>query len=145
MQRSGLAIGVVIVAAAVAGGLLLVLESGGDEGARAPEVEAPASPSPADRLVEANRLPRRVRPGALVFLEAGCEHCHTYAGEGTPNVDARDLTAVGAGQGKDAAYFRRYVTRPREFGNRVMPSFAALGQTDLQALVEFLAASKGSG
>jgi len=53
-----------------------------------------------------------------------------------------DLTAIGATN--DASYFVQYLTNPAAFGNTVMGSYAYLGQENLAALGEFLAASKGT-
>ena len=70
-----------------------------------------------------NNLPDSVHEGALIFAGAGCLNCHTYAGSGSSNVGAPDLTAIGAESGKDAAYFAKYVDNPRDFGNNIMPIF----------------------
>jgi menaquinol-cytochrome c reductase cytochrome b/c subunit len=96
-------------------------------------------------IMEANNLPESVRPGLELFFQSGCTNCHTYAGEGSSNLGAPDLTDIGSQEGKDAAYFQRYVANPAQFGNTVMPQFADLGEENLQQLGEFLAASKGGG
>ena len=96
-------------------------------------------------VMAANNLPESVRPGLELFFQSGCTNCHTYAGEGSSNLGAPDLTDIGSQEGKDAAYFQRYVANPAEFGNTVMPQFADLGEENLQQLGEFLAASKGGG
>jgi menaquinol-cytochrome c reductase cytochrome b/c subunit len=95
--------------------------------------------------VERNNLPENARPGALLFAQSGCQQCHTYLGAGSSNLGAPDLTDIGAQEGKTPDYFTRYVTDPREFGNTVMPQYAALGEENLRNLGIFLAASKGSG
>jgi cytochrome c553 len=79
--------------------------------------------------------------GAELFAVSGCLNCHTYMGQGAGNLGAPDLTEVG--QSNDAAYFVRYLTNPSAFGNTVMGSYAYLGEENLAALGEFLAASKG--
>jgi cbb3-type cytochrome oxidase cytochrome c subunit len=79
--------------------------------------------------------------GAELFAQSGCMNCHTYLGEGNANLGAPDLSAVGATN--DAAYFVQYLTNPAAFGNNVMGSYSYLGQENLAALGEFLAASKG--
>jgi cytochrome c2 len=96
-------------------------------------------------VMAANNLPDGVKPGVELFFESGCTSCHTYAGEGSSNFGAPDLTDVGSQEGKEAAYFKRYVANPREFGNNVMPVFQSLGDENLQQLADFLAASKGGG
>ncbi len=79
--------------------------------------------------------------GAKLFAESGCLNCHTYLGQGSGNLGAPDLSAVGATN--DAAYFVQYLTNPAAFGNTVMGSYSYLGEENLAALGEFLAASKG--
>ena len=79
--------------------------------------------------------------GAELFAVSGCLNCHTYLGQGSGTLGAPDLSAVGATN--DAAYFVQYLTNPAAFGNTVMGSYAYLGQENLAALGEFLAASKG--
>ena len=97
-----------------------------------------------------NNLPESAHQGALIFAGSGCLQCHTYSGDGSSNLGAPDLTAIGAQSGKDAAYFAKYVANPREFGNNVMPVYGAtnggsLSDEQLQQLGVFLAASKGGG
>jgi menaquinol-cytochrome c reductase cytochrome b/c subunit len=99
-----------------------------------------------------NNLPdtENVHQGALIVAGSGCLNCHTYAGSGSSNVGAPDLTAIGAQEGKNAAYFARYVGNPRAFGNNVMPVFGtqnggSLSEQQLQQVGAFLAASKGGG
>ena len=101
---------------------------------------------------KSNNLPNTedVHQGGLIVAGSGCLNCHTYAGSGSSNAGAPDLTAIGAQSGKDAAYFARYVANPRAFGNPVMPVFGkdnggALTQKQLDQVGAFLAASKGGG
>jgi mono/diheme cytochrome c family protein len=114
------------------------------KGATAEEATA-ANQETIDAVMKANDLPETVTQGVQLFFQSGCTSCHTYAGEGSSNVGAPDLTDIGAQPGKDAAYFKRYVADPSQFGNNVMPKFAGLGDENLQALADFLAASKGGG
>jgi len=80
--------------------------------------------------------------GAKLFAQSGCTACHTYLGTGSSNLGAPDLSAIGK-SGRGVQGFATYVTDPSKFGNNVMPKFAALGDTKLHALGEFLNASKG--
>jgi menaquinol-cytochrome c reductase cytochrome b/c subunit len=80
--------------------------------------------------------------GAELFAQAGCMNCHTYLGAGTSALGAPDLSDIGS-TGRDAAYFKRYVSNPAQFGNTVMPPFAGLGDQNLNAIAAFLEASKG--
>jgi mono/diheme cytochrome c family protein len=112
------------------------------KGATAEEASA-AGAEQLDQILEAQGLPEDARAGLGLYFESGCTSCHTYAGEGSSNLGAPDLTSIGAQEGKDAAYFERYVANPREFGNQVMPMYQELGEENLQALGLFLEASKG--
>jgi mono/diheme cytochrome c family protein len=101
---------------------------------------------------QTNNLPNTedVRQGGLIVAGSGCLSCHTYAGSGSSNYGAPDLTDIGAQSGKNAEYFARYVANPRAFGNTIMPVFGkqnggALTQQQLDQVGAFLAASKGGG
>jgi cytochrome c2 len=96
-------------------------------------------------FVEKNQLGEEALPGAELFAEAGCMGCHTYLGEGSTNQGAPDLTDIGAQEGKNRAYFERYVADPSQFGNNVMPKYGGLPEQDLTNLAIFLEASKGAG
>jgi cytochrome c553 len=82
--------------------------------------------------------------GARIFARAGCLTCHTYLGEGTSNLGAPDLTAIGRASNRSAAGFAAYVANPAKFGDEVMPRFARLGRANVRNLGAFLAASKGA-
>jgi mono/diheme cytochrome c family protein len=71
--------------------------------------------------------------GARLFAVAGCLQCHTYLGSGSSNLGAPDLSDIGS-TGKGVPYFERYVTNPAQFGNNLMPPFAALGQDNLHKI-----------
>jgi menaquinol-cytochrome c reductase cytochrome b/c subunit len=114
------------------------------KGATAEEAQALGNEA-VQQLAEEQGLPEDARPGLALFFEAGCTSCHTYAGEGSSNVGAPDLTDIGTQEGKDEAYFKRYVANPREFGNNVMPVYAELGDANLDSLARFLAATGGGG
>ena len=80
--------------------------------------------------------------GANLFAQSGCLNCHTYAGEGNSNLGAPDLTEVGkSSRGVDG--FKSYVSNPAKYGNKVMISYAYLGDENLTNLATFLNASKG--
>jgi mono/diheme cytochrome c family protein len=94
------------------------------------------------RAIEREHLPAAAVPGALLFARSGCTACHTYAGLGSANLGARDLTRIG--NSRTASFFVRYIADPRKFGNQVMPAFGrSLSKTQLAELGTFLAASKG--
>jgi menaquinol-cytochrome c reductase cytochrome b/c subunit len=98
-----------------------------------------------------NNLPttdESVHQGGVIVAEAGCLQCHIYAGSGSANLGAPELTAIG--KGNTAAFFARYVANPRDFGNNVMPIFGekfggTLSAEQLKQVGDFLAASKGGG
>jgi menaquinol-cytochrome c reductase cytochrome b/c subunit len=79
--------------------------------------------------------------GAELFAQSGCLNCHVYLGQGNSNLGAPDLSEIG--KTNDAAYFVQYLTNPAAFGNNVMGSYSYLGEENLAALGEFLAASDG--
>jgi menaquinol-cytochrome c reductase cytochrome b/c subunit len=112
------------------------------KGATAEEATA-ANEETLTAVMESNNLPEDTKEGVQLFFQSGCTSCHTYAGEGSSNAGAPDLTDIGSQEGKDAAYFKRYVANPRAFGNNVMPVFEGLGDENLQQLADFLEASKG--
>jgi menaquinol-cytochrome c reductase cytochrome b/c subunit len=81
--------------------------------------------------------------GATIFAKVGCQNCHTYLGSGTSNLGAPDLSEIGKTSNRGVDGFARYVANPADFGNRQMPSFAGLGEDNLNRLGEFLQASQG--
>ena len=83
--------------------------------------------------------------GAAIFARVGCLNCHTYMSEGTSNVGAPELTAIGRLSPRTIAGYANYVSDPSKFGNQVMPKFQDLGRRNLLALGAFLEASKGEG
>ena len=80
--------------------------------------------------------------GANLFAVSGCTSCHTYLGTGSSNLGAPDLSNEGA-KGKGKQFLHNYVKDPSQFGNTVMPKFAALGDEKLDQVAAFLDASKG--
>ena len=75
---------------------------------------------------------RRRRPARReARRDAGCLHCHTYDGDGSSNLGAPDLTAIGTTQPAIRRSSSSYVANPRKFGNTTMPLFASLGQEKL--------------
>jgi hypothetical protein len=79
-----------------------------------------------------------------LFAESGCLNCHTYLGDGNPNLGAPDLSDVGA-SGRGIDFFKSYVANPAQYGNNVMISYGYLGDENLTKLATFLNASKGGG
>ena len=94
--------------------------------------------------IKVERLPRRAIPGAALFNSSGCIACHTYAGSGTRNLGAPDLTAIG----------RRHLGIRFQIAHlkcpscvnpgSPMPPFGSLGKRRLHQLAVFLEASKGT-
>jgi len=81
--------------------------------------------------------------GAEIFAQVGCLNCHSYLGDGTPNLGAPDLTAIGTQSPRTIEGYANYVSNPSDFGNQVMPKFRDLGRRKLLAVGAFLEASKG--
>jgi hypothetical protein len=95
--------------------------------------------------VEDNNLPEEARPGAALFAESGCLNCHTYLGAGSQNLGAPDLTAEGT-KGRGIDWQVQHLNDPSSVvPGSPMPSFAQLGDANLQQLAIFLEASKGGG
>jgi mono/diheme cytochrome c family protein len=95
------------------------------------------------KAMDAERLPARARPGGVLFGRVGCGECHRYAGAGTRNLGARDLTYAGR-RGRSRRFFATYIANPRRFGNSIMPVYRdGLTARQLDELATFLAASKG--
>jgi cytochrome c oxidase subunit II len=99
---------------------------------------------------QAEAVPPRGRPiaekGAELFLTHGCGACHTIRGTSADGLVGPDLTHVGGrltlGAGRlpnGPDEFRRWISHVDELKPKVlMPDFAALETTDLQALAAYL-------
>jgi ubiquinol-cytochrome c reductase cytochrome b subunit/menaquinol-cytochrome c reductase cytochrome b/c subunit len=81
--------------------------------------------------------------GGELFAESGCLNCHTYLGEGSSNLGAPELSDVGGRTKRGVDGFKDYISNPAAFGNKVMLSYAYLGDENLTNLATFLDASKG--
>ncbi len=95
--------------------------------------------------IEDERLPATAKSGARIFATAGCTTCHTYDGAGGSNLNAPDLTAIGArhlGIRFQVAHLKcPSCVNP----GSPMPPFRSLGRKRLRELAIFLEASKGVG
>jgi hypothetical protein len=82
-------------------------------------------------------------PWCGAFQSSGCIACHTYAGSGTENLGAPDLTAIGArhlGMRFEISHLKcPACVNP----GSPMPTFRSLGKKRLRELAVFLEASKG--
>jgi hypothetical protein len=132
---------------AVVGALLVIASMGilTYKGATAKESLASENVALVDEWVQVQGLSEQGAEGATLFAESGCMNCHTYLGAGSSNLGAPDLSDIGATGGKTADEFAAYVANPADFGNNVMPSYAGLGEENLQLLGTFLEESKGEG
>jgi mono/diheme cytochrome c family protein len=83
------------------------------------------------------------RRSAQVFAYAGCLECHTYAGVGTPNLRAPDLTFEKR-RHRGRRWQVRHLTHPRAVvrGSN-MPAFGTLSRDELKRLADFLEKSDG--
>jgi mono/diheme cytochrome c family protein len=89
-------------------------------------------------------LPASVLHGARVFATAGCTVCHTYAGSGSRNLNAPDLTAIGT-RHLGIRFEVRHLRCPAcAKPGSPMPPFASLGKRRLHQVAAFLEASKGT-
>ena len=82
-------------------------------------------------------------PGAKLFAVSGCTACHTYAGSGSSNLGAPDLTAIGS-RNLGIQFQIDHLKCPSCVNpGSPMPKFASLGEKRLRQLAIFLEASKG--
>jgi menaquinol-cytochrome c reductase cytochrome b/c subunit len=121
------------------------------KGATAKEFLASEAPLLADEFIEANDLAEAARPGAELFAASGCLSCHTYAGKGSTNLGAPDLTEEGSRNRGIQWQIDHLINPASKSPGSKMPSFANLGNPDvggdpenLRNLAIFLEASKGS-
>jgi cytochrome c553 len=94
--------------------------------------------------VMGERLPERAVPGAKLFAVTGCTACHTYAGSGSSNLGAPDLTAIGARHVGIALEIRHLRCPSCVKPGSQMPAYDSLGTKHLRELAIFLEASKGT-
>jgi menaquinol-cytochrome c reductase cytochrome b/c subunit len=94
--------------------------------------------------VKSENLPPAAVPGAKLFAVSGCTACHTYAGSGSSNLGAPDLTNIG--QQKLGIQFQIDHLKCPSCVNpgSPMPKFESLGEKRLRQLAVFLEASKGT-
>ena len=107
-------------------------------------VTVPTGPMvPIPRWISVERLPRQAIPGARLFANAGCTACHRYAGSGTKNLGAPDLTSIGT-RHLGISFEVKHLQCPScVVPGSPMPRFASLGKKRLNELAIFLEASKG--
>jgi len=114
------------------------------KGATAKEALASEVIADVPNWVKAEHLPPAALPGANLFATAGCTSCHTYLGVGSSNLDAPDLSAIGA-RGLGIAFQIRHLQCPSCVNpGSPMPKFASLGPVRLHELAVFLESSKGT-
>ena len=83
--------------------------------------------------------------GAEIFAVSGCLNCHTYDGEGSPNLGAPDLTEEG-NRNRGVQWQIDHLECPScVTPGSQMPPFEDLGEDNLRKLAAFLEASKGEG
>ncbi len=114
------------------------------KGATTAEFLASEAPTLAKEFQKSNDLPQAALPGAELFAASGCLSCHTYAGKGSSNLGAPDLTEEGL-KNRGIQWQIDHLTNPgSKSPGSPMPSFAAMGDENLRQLAIFLEASKGS-
>ena len=107
----------------------------------APPLLVTAPAATVARWVKAKRLRGSAVRGAAVFAREGCLSCHRYLGSGVARLGARALSR-GATLPGGVAALARYLTAPYRSGNTRMPAYGDLGDANLRAVGEFLAASR---
>jgi len=81
--------------------------------------------------------------GAKIFAQAGCLGCHTYLGEGTPNLGAPDLSAEGSKK-RGIDFQIAHLKCPSCVNpGSPMPPFKNFTNEQYQVLATFLEESKG--
>jgi hypothetical protein len=94
-----------------------------------------------DGWMEANNLPEEARPGATLFASAGCLNCHTYLGDGSPNLGAPDLTEEGL-RNRGIEWQIEHLKNPASLvPGSPMPPFPNFTDQEYQDLAVFLEAS----
>jgi cytochrome c553 len=88
---------------------------------------------------------RQAVAGANLFAASGCTNCHRYAGIGSSELGAPNLTAEGR-KGRGVQFQIAHLKCPScVTRGSPMPSFTALGAGNLRRVAVFLEASKGVG
>jgi cbb3-type cytochrome oxidase cytochrome c subunit len=83
-------------------------------------------------------------PGAYLFEGSGCTVCHRYAGSGSSQLAAPDLTAI-ARRHLGITYEIQHLKCPScVTPGSAMPKYDSLGAKRLRQLAIFLEASKGT-
>jgi mono/diheme cytochrome c family protein len=96
------------------------------------------------RWVRVEQLPKQAVPGAALFAAKGCTACHTYAGSGSTNLNAPDLSSIGSRQ-LGIRFQVVHLKCPSCVNpGSPMPPFRSLGPRRLHQLAVFLEASKGT-
>jgi mono/diheme cytochrome c family protein len=94
--------------------------------------------------VSVEHLPKQAIPGAAVFAAKGCTACHTYAGSGSSNLNAPDLTSIGT-RNLGIRFQIAHLKCPSCVNpGSPMPPFRSLGPVRLHQLAVFLEASRGT-
>ncbi len=126
---------------------LLVIASMGIltyKGATAEEALGTEVLAKADEIAEAQRLPEQARPGLEIFLQVGCLNCHTYAGEGSPNLGAPELTEEGDRRRGTQWQIDHLKNPPGLVPGSQMPAFTEFTDEQYQQLAVFLECSPGN-
>jgi cbb3-type cytochrome oxidase cytochrome c subunit len=126
---------------------LLVIASMGIltyKGATAEEALGSEVLAQADEIAQGQRLPEQARPGLEIFLQVGCLNCHTYAGEGSPNLGAPELTEEGTRQRGTQWQIDHLRNPPGLVPGSPMPAFTEFTDEQYQQLAVFLECSPGN-
>jgi menaquinol-cytochrome c reductase cytochrome b/c subunit len=127
---------------------LLVIASMGIltyKGATAEESLASEAVQSVPEWVETQGLSEEGAQGGEIFALAGCLGCHTYLGEGTPNLGAPDLTDEGQRQRGIEFQIAHLKCPSCETPGSQMPPFTGFTDEQYQQLATFLEESQGPG
>lgn len=80
---------------------------------------------------------------AVLFASVGCTACHIYAGSGSANLGAPDLTSIGRRHLGVRLQIQHLKDPSSVAPGSPMPPFTSLGRKRLHELAVFLEASKG--
>ena len=95
------------------------------------------------RWAKLERLPAAALDGARITAVVGCLSCHRYAGAGVRSGSAPELTRIGVKQLSVDALVKRLRCPGCVVEGSAMPSYAALGTSNLRQIARFLRESQG--
>ena len=115
------------------------------KGATVREFLAGDSEGIAEQWVADGQIPEEAREGAVLFADSGCLGCHVYAGQGSQNLGAPELTNEGQ-RGRGIQWQIDHLKCPScVVPGSQMPPFPNFTDEEYQALATFLESSGTGG